>query len=100
VSGGLPHVLGLDPGYWQAFWSGFGSCLTEFTIVGALFAYYKHHTCHVSHPRFCWRPGIHLVAGTPYRTCGKHHPQVPERISAEHIAAASQDTPIPEEERP
>jgi hypothetical protein len=82
------------------FWSGFGSDVGEFAIFGALFAQYKRHTCNVSHPRFCWRPGIHPVAGTPYRACGKHHPQVPDRISAAHIATASCDTPLPREDSP
>ena len=82
----LAHILGLNPGYWNMFWSGFGSCLSEFAIVGGLITYYKRSTCHVNNPRFCWRPGLHPVAGSPYRTCAKHHPAVPDQISAQHIA--------------
>lgn len=88
----LAHVLGLDgPSYWANFWSGFGSCLGEFSIPAAAIAFWYHHTCHVNHPRFCWRPGTHPVAGTPYRACRKHHPAVPARVSAGHIAAAHND---------
>lgn len=86
----LGHVFGLDnaSGHWYLMWSGVGSDLGEFAIVGALFAHYKRHTCHVDSPRFCWRPGTHTVAGTPYRACARHHPTVPAQISADHIADA------------
>ncbi|ACU71739.1 conserved hypothetical protein [Catenulispora acidiphila DSM 44928] len=84
----LAHVFGLDPGYWANFWSGIGSCLGEFTLVGGATALYKRHTCHVNSPRFCWRPGTHPVVGTAFKACAKHHPTVPDRISAEHIADA------------
>ncbi|HEU5429580.1 MAG TPA: hypothetical protein VFU74_22055 [Actinocrinis sp.] len=83
---GLAHVLGLDPGYWNMFWSGFGSCLGEFALLGGAATAYRHLTCHVNDPRFCWRPGIHRVAGTPFRACRKHHPAVPDRVSAVHLA--------------
>lgn len=86
----LAHILGLDNASGPIYlaWSGPGADLGEFAIVGALFTHYKRHTCHVDTPRFCWRPGIHPVAGTPFRACGRHHPTVPDRISAEHIAQA------------
>ena len=89
----LAHILGLDnaSGAWYLAWSGFGSDLGEFAIVGALFAHYKRHTCHVDSPRFCWRPGTHPVVGSPFRTCRRHHPAVPDRVSAEHIAGAATD---------
>jgi len=84
----LTHFLGLDDssGGWYLWWSGMGANLGEAAIIGALFAGYKRHTCHVDHPRFCWRLGTHPVEGTPYRTCRRHHPSVPDRVSAEHIA--------------
>lgn len=88
---GLAHVLGLDPGYWNMFWSGFGSCLSEFPLLIGIIMGYKRLTCHVDHPRFCWRLGVHRVAGTPYRACKKHHPAVPDRITAAHIAEAHED---------
>lgn len=88
----LAHILGLDrPSYWQAFWSGFGSCLSEFSIPVTAGVFWYHHTCHVSHPRFCWRWGAHPVAGTPYKACRRHHPAVPNRITAEHIETAHSD---------
>ena len=86
--GWLPHVLGLDPGYWSNFWSGFGSCLGEFALIGGGFSLYKRHTCHVNTPKFCWRPGVHPIPGTGFKTCARHHPAVPDRISAAHIAKA------------
>lgn len=90
----LPHILGLDNGSGAVYlwWSGVGANLGEFAIVGALFAHYKRHVCHVDAPRFCWRLGMHPVAGTPYKTCKRHHPTVPARISADHIAQASSTT--------
>lgn len=89
----LVHLLGLDDpsGHWYMWWSGPGSDLGELAILGALFSLYRRHTCHVNSPRFCWRPGTHPVPGTPFRTCARHHPAVPDRISGDHIAAASTD---------
>lgn len=85
----LVHVLGLDgPSYWSNFWSGFGSCLAEFSIPVGLVAFYRRHSCHVDSPRYCWRWGAHRVEGTPYRACKKHHPAVPDKVTAEHIRAA------------
>ena len=53
---------------YYAFWSGFGSDLSEVAIVGAVIGGYRKHNCHA---RRCWRIGRHVVAGTPY--CNKHH---------------------------
>jgi hypothetical protein len=88
----LAHVLGLDSGsgYWYMWWSGVGSDLGELAIVGTLIAQYRRHACHIDHPRRCWRPGRHPVPGTPFKTCKRHHPHVPDRVSAEHVAAAAQ----------
>jgi hypothetical protein len=88
----VAHVLGLDgPSYWSAFWGGFGSCISEFSIPVAAVAFWYHHTCHVSDPRFCWRWAAHPVEGTPFRACRRHHPAVPEKVTAEHIQAAHDD---------
>ena len=86
----LWHFLGIDNASGNAYlaWSGFGSDIGEFAILGALVAHYKRHTCHVDSPRFCWRPGTHPVAGTPFRVCRVHHPAVPGQITADHIADA------------
>jgi hypothetical protein len=88
----LVHLLGLDDpaGAWYLFWSGPGSDLGYLAVFGGLAAHYRRHTCHVDHPRFCWRPGVHPVSGTPYRACKKHHPAVPDRVSAEHIERAAE----------
>lgn len=86
----LLHVTGIDneAGRWYALWSGFGSDIGEFALVGAAVAFYRRHTCHVDSPRFCWRPGTHPVTGTPFRTCKKHHPEVPNEVTPDHIQAA------------
>jgi len=54
-------------GLWYGFWSGFGSDLTEFAILGSIFVVYKNHKC-----PSCWRVGRVAVEGTPYKTCHKH----------------------------
>lgn len=58
---------------WYVFWSGFGSCLTEFAIIGVVFRKINCHT------RGCWRIGHHHIEGTPYTVCRRHHPDVPNR---------------------
>jgi hypothetical protein len=45
---------------------------------------FRHHNCHVAG---CWRLGRHPHG--PYRLCSKHHPSVPERVTAEHIAGVA-----------
>lgn len=74
------------PGY--GFFSGVGSDIGEVTIIGGAILFYRHHTCHVDAPKFCWRPGRHPVDGTPYRACKRHHPLVEESVTAEVIAGA------------
>jgi hypothetical protein len=66
-------------------WSGWGGDLGEVVIIGALWGAYRKHTCHVDG---CWRLSRHHVEGTPYIACKKHHPTVPETVTAEHIADA------------
>lgn len=84
----LLHILGIDngSGRWYLWWSGAGSDLGEAAIVGALFAHYRRHICHVNAPRSCWRLGMHPVAETGFRTCRRHHPTMPAQVSATHIA--------------
>lgn len=62
----LLQWLGLDNGssLGYLFWSGFGSDLTEFAIIGVV---YKHFKC-----QSCYRIGKHKVEGTNYKTCHKH----------------------------
>lgn len=55
-------------------------------ILGAAWALVRKLNCHA---KGCWRLGLHRVGGTPYITCRKHHPHVPDGgATAEHIAAA------------
>jgi hypothetical protein len=65
----IAHFIGLDnlSGPYYGFWSGFGSDLAEFALLGTLFGLYRHHKC-----ASCWRLGHHPVKGTPYETCHKH----------------------------
>lgn len=51
------------------FWSGFGSDLTEFAIIGSLIGIYRHHNCSI---KGCPRIAHHNVDGTKFRTCHKH----------------------------
>jgi len=58
-----------------AFWSGFGSDLTEFGIIGAVataaYQLFKKYNCH--YPG-CWRVGNHPAAGGQFSLCYRHHP--------------------------
>lgn len=88
----IGHVLGLDnlSGPWYGFWSGFGSDITEFAIVGALIGMLRKHNCHV---HGCPRIGRLKVEGTDYVVCRRHHPDgAPShahvlRLHHEHIAS-------------
>jgi hypothetical protein len=80
---------------WGAFWSGFCSDLGNFTLIGALVAFWRKHSCHVDYPKFCWRWGAHPVPGTAFKTCRRHHPTVPDRVTADHIADAHRDAQSP-----
>lgn len=57
-------------GVYYAFWSGFGSDISEATIVVGIFAAWRHHNCHV---KGCPRIGRHVL-GTAYIACPRHHP--------------------------
>jgi hypothetical protein len=59
-----------ESGVYYAFWSGFGSDISEATIVVGILAAWRHHNCHV---QGCPRLGRH-VEGTAYIACPKHHP--------------------------
>src|SRR5437868_11928394 len=82
----IAHFFGLgtsNNSFYDA-WSGVASDVTELVIVGGIVAAIHHVNCHV---KGCWRLGRHPVEGTPYKTCRKHHPKVPdEGVTAEHIA--------------
>jgi hypothetical protein len=70
------HVFGLDSGTGPPylFWSGIGSDLTELGLIGVLIGAYRKHNCHV---RRCWRLARTPVTGTPYVTCRRHNPLIP-----------------------
>lgn len=61
---GADNVSGPEYG----FWSGFGSDLSEITLLVAMYALLRKHNCH---QKRCWRIGRHVVNGTPW--CNRHH---------------------------
>src|SRR5215813_3225237 len=88
-----------EPGAYYGFWSGFGSDLEEFSILGAIgagvYQLVKKYNCHEPG---CWRVGTHPAAGGQFLLCYRHHPdflgkhpthEMIERMHREH--AAQQD---------
>ena len=84
-----------EPGPYYGFWSGFGSDLTEFAIIGTIatgvYQLIKKYNCH--HPG-CWRVGNHPAAGGQFSLCYRHHPdyqgkkpthELIERLHREHL---------------
>lgn len=68
------------------FWSGFGSDLGEVVLIGAVISGWHHVNCHA---KGCLRIGRHPVEGTPWKTCRKHHPTIPDKaVTVEEIHAA------------
>ena len=64
-----------EPGPYYGFWSGFGSDLAEFSILGAIgtgvYQLVKKYNCHEPG---CWRVGTHPAAGGQFLLCYRHHP--------------------------
>ena len=64
-----------EPGPYYGFWSGFGSDLTEFAVIGTIatgvYQLVKKYNCH--YPG-CWRVGNHQAAGGQFSLCYRHHP--------------------------
>ena len=64
-----------EPGPYYGFWSGFGSDLAEFGIIGAIgtgvYQLFKKYNCHEPG---CWRVGTHPAAGGQFSLCYRHHP--------------------------
>jgi len=64
-----------ESGPYYGFWSGFGSDLEEFGILGAvgaaIYQLVKKYNCHEPG---CWRIGQHPAAGGQFLLCYRHHP--------------------------
>jgi hypothetical protein len=64
-----------ESGPYYGFWSGFGSDLEEFGILGAigaaLYQLVKKYNCHEPG---CWRIGNHSAADGQFNLCYRHHP--------------------------
>ena len=84
-----------EPGQYYAFWSGFGSDLAEFGILGAIatavYHLVKKWNCHEPG---CWRIGTHPAAGGQFNLCYHHHPdyqgsppthEMIQRLHREHL---------------
>ena len=84
-----------EPGPYYGFWSGFGSDLEEFGILGAIgatiYSLVRKYNCHEPG---CWRIGNHPAAGGQFHLCYHHHPdfqgkkpthEVIERLHREHL---------------
>ena len=62
-------------GPYYAFWSGFGSDIAEFGLVGtAITGVYQLNRKFNCHQRGCWRIGTHPAAGGQFLLCYRHHP--------------------------
>jgi hypothetical protein len=84
-----------EPGPYYGFWSGFGSDLEEFGILGGITAgiyqLVKKHNCHEPG---CWRVGQYPAADGQFMLCYRHHPdyrgrkpthELIERLHREHL---------------
>jgi hypothetical protein len=64
-----------EPGPYYGFWSGLGSDLTEFGVIGVIstgiYQLVKRYNCHEPG---CWRVGTHPAVGGQFSLCYRHHP--------------------------
>jgi hypothetical protein len=70
------HGIGVEPRTPSTaynFWSGFGSDLSEFAIIGYMAKAAHHANCHTYR---CWRLGRHVVANGQYKLCSHCHRQL------------------------
>lgn len=83
-----------EPGPYYGFWSGFGSDLGEYVIIGglgsAIALQWRTHTCHYAW--WCWRHPHHKVEDTPYYVCAHHHPSLDVPRSAREAVDAIKET--------
>jgi hypothetical protein len=64
-----------ESGPYYGFWSGFGSDIAEFGILGAIAtAVYQQIKKYNCHEPGCWRVGTHTAAGGQFVLCYRHHP--------------------------
>ena len=83
-----------EPGPYYGFWSGFGSDIAEFGMLGAigtaLYQLVRKVNCHEPG---CWLIGTHPAAGGQFMLCYRHHPdymgkkpahELIHRLHAEH----------------
>jgi hypothetical protein len=84
-----------EAGPYYGFWSGIGSDIEEFGILGAIgagiYQLVKKHNCHEPG---CWRVGQHPAAGGQFLLCYRHHPdyqgrkpnhELIQRLHREHL---------------
>jgi len=84
-----------ESGPYYGFWSGFGSDIEEFGILGAvgagIYQLVKKYNCHEPG---CWRIGQHPAAGGRFLLCYRHHPdyrgrkpthELIQRLHREHV---------------
>jgi hypothetical protein len=82
-------------GPYYGFWSGFGSDIEEFGILGAIgagiYQLVRKYNCHEPG---CWRVGQHPAAGGQFLLCYHHHPDLQgrrptheliQRLHGEHL---------------
>ena len=90
----VDHWLGVhtgtvnESGPYYGFWSGFGSDLAEFAIIGTIatgvYQLVRKYNCHQPG---CWRVGNHPAAGGQFMLCYRHHPDFQgRRPTADAIA--------------
>ena len=77
-----------ESGPYYGFWSGFGSDLTEFGIIGVIgtgiYQLVKRYNCHEPG---CWRVGTHPAAGGQFVLCYRHHPDFQGRKPTHEMIA-------------
>ena len=84
-----------ETGPYYGFWSGFGSDLEEFGILGAIgaaiYSLVRKYNCHEPG---CWRIGNHPAADGQFHLCYRHHPdfqgkkpthELIERLHRDHL---------------
>ena len=76
---GFLWFTGVTNAGWAAWWGGFFSCLP---MLGVFAVVRKRLECHAPG---CHRVGLHKTADGKYTLCRKHHPDVPNHLTLEHI---------------